>query len=124
MKSDIEMIESIRAAAICSIGDELAFAFPQVLDIIKQCSINEIAVLGVEINKAHGPQYQTEYLSRYNVPVPPEGLQMKDWGSFVQTNNSLAENFVKQHPTGDEHFYLLAATSWREFRLIQAIKRR
>jgi hypothetical protein len=124
MKGDIEMIESIKAAAVCSIGDELAFAFPQVLDVISQCSINEIAVLGVEINKAHGQLYQTEYLSRYDVPVPPAALQTDHWGGFVQANNSLAENFIRQHPTGDEHFYLLAATSWKEFRLIQAMKRR
>jgi hypothetical protein len=124
MKSDIEMIESIKAAAVCSIGDELAFAFPEVLNVISQCSINEIAVLGVEINKGHGRPFQTEYLSRYSVPVPPDGLQIDDWGGFVQANNSLAENFIRQHPTGEEHFYLLAATSWKEFLLIQAMKRR
>jgi hypothetical protein len=94
------------------------------LDVISQCSINEIAVLGVEINEAHGQRFQTEYLSRYNVPITPDGLQIDDWGSYVQANNSLAKNFIRQHPTGDEHFYLLAATSWREFLMIQAMKRR
>jgi hypothetical protein len=69
LKSDIEMIGSIKAAAIRSIGDELAFAFPQVLDVIKQCSINDIAVLGVEVNKARGELFQTEYLSGTRCPL-------------------------------------------------------
>jgi hypothetical protein len=114
------MIESIKAAAIRSIGDELAFSFPQVLDVIKQCSINDIAVLGVEVNKPRGELFQTEYLSGYEVP---NGLGIKDWKSYVQTNNSLAETFIRQHPTDAELFYLLAATSWREFVQIQTMKR-
>jgi hypothetical protein len=51
MKSDMELIESIKAASIGSTGDELTFAFPEVLDVIKQCCANEIAVLGVEVHK-------------------------------------------------------------------------
>jgi hypothetical protein len=124
MKSDIEMIESIKAAAVCSIGDELAFAFPQVLGIIEQCSTNDMAVLGVEINKAIGERYQTEHNSTYEVPVPQSDLPEKEWKSYVRANNLLAERYVRQHPAGDEQFYLLAATSWREFCQIQAMKRK
>jgi hypothetical protein len=98
MKSDIEMIGTIKAAAIRSIGDELAFVFPQLLDVIKECSINDIAVLGVDVHNARGEQYQTVYLSAYEVPVPRPDLAIKDWENFVQSNNSLAENFVRQHP--------------------------
>jgi hypothetical protein len=120
MKGDMEMIESIKAAAIRSIGDELAFSFPQALDVIKECSINDIAVLGVEVNKARGELFQTEYLSGYEVS---NSLGIKDWKNYVQSNNSLAENFVREHPTGDGQFYLLTAASWREFCLIQEMKR-
>jgi hypothetical protein len=98
MNSDIGMIGTIKAAAIRSLGDELAFVFPQLLDVIKECSINDIAVLGVDVHNARGEQYQTVYLSAYEVPVPRPGLAIKDWENFVQSNNSLAENFVRQHP--------------------------
>jgi hypothetical protein len=53
----------------------------------------------------------------------PVALGTKDWKSFVQANNSLADSFVREHPTADEHFYFLGATSWREFCQIQARKR-
>jgi hypothetical protein len=120
LKSDIEMIESIKAAAIRSIGDELAFSFPQVLDLIKHCSINDIAVLGVDVHKDREGPIETVHLSGYEVP---DSLGIKDWKSYVQTNNSLAETFIRQRPTDAELFYLLAATSWREFVQIQAMKR-
>jgi hypothetical protein len=119
MKSDIEMFASIKAAAIRSIGDELAFSFPQVLDVIKQCSINDIAVLGVDVHKDREGLIETVYLSGYEVP---NSLGIKDWKSYVPTDNSLAEIFVREHPTGTELFYLLGATSWREFCQIQAMK--
>lgn len=115
MKSDMELIESVKTAAIGSIGDELIFAFPEVLDVIKQCSINEIAVLGVEIHKALGGQYQTQHLSTYGLSVPRSGVRKEKWVDYVQMNNTLAEEFVRQHPTGDEHVYVLTTSSWREF---------
>jgi hypothetical protein len=64
-------------------------------------------------------QYQTVYLSAYEVLVPRPDLAIKNWKNFVQSNNSLAENFVTQHLIGDDHFDLLATASWREFCLIQ-----
>jgi hypothetical protein len=77
-------------------------------------------VLGVDVHKDREGLIETVYLSGYEVPVD---LGIKDWKSYVQTNNSLAETFIREHPAGAELFYLLAATSWREFCQIQAMKR-
>jgi len=63
MTSDLEQVESIaRAASGKTVGDELAFTFPEVAEVIRRCTGNEIAVLGVEVFEVlvrtyrHSPQ--------------------------------------------------------------------
>ncbi|HLJ88953.1 MAG TPA: hypothetical protein VKZ53_19190 [Candidatus Angelobacter sp.] len=53
-------------AARKTVGGELSFTFPEVLEIIMLCTINEIAVLGVEIFEVHSHGYRTKTLSIYD----------------------------------------------------------
>ena len=50
-------------------------------------------------------------------------VQSDDWSEYVRYNNALAEECVRRNPRGDEHVYLLTASSWREFCEAQAIRR-
>lgn len=116
MISDMNTIGSISSLANGkTIGGELGFTFPEVVDAIRQCTINRIAVLGVEVFRVKGESYETATMSGYELPD-------QDWPAFVSANNALAEEFVKANPSGDQHIYVLTTSSWREFCKIQEVK--
>lgn len=117
MTSDLEQVESIvRAASGKTIGNELAFTFPEVAEVIRRCTENEIAVLGVEIFEVRPNGYFTKNLSDYDQHMGSGPKQQAGWADYVRANNSLAGEFVKLNPTGDDHVYVLTAASWRAFR--------
>ncbi len=116
MTNDLEQVESIvRAASGKTIGDELAFTFPEVAEVIRRCTENEIAVLGVEIFEVRPSGYFTKSLSDYDQHMGSGPKQQAGWADYVKANNCFAEEFVKLHPTGDDHVYVLTTASWREF---------
>jgi hypothetical protein len=43
-----------------------------------------------------------------------QGLTQAGWIDYVKANNSLAEQFVLNNPSGDDHAYVLTTSSWRE----------
>jgi hypothetical protein len=115
MKSDIQNIQSILLATAVTIGDELAFVFPEVLEVIKLCTINEIAVLGVENFEDCSGQYSTKNLSIYDQQIGRGPEERNDWLDYVNTNNALAEEFIRLNPAADKSVYMLTTSSWREF---------
>ena len=124
MKSDFELIQPIAAAAIGTVGDEMTFSFPEVLEVIKLCTANRIAVLGLELFEVHPEGYHTKKLSGYDQQMNKGPEKIDGWPDYVRMNNALAEDFVRQNPTGDDHVYVLTTSSWREFCEIQEMKRR
>jgi len=125
MKRNFELIPGILAASVGRTGDdELTFAFPEVLHVIKLCSTNLIAVLGLDLFKILSDGlYQTVKLSGYHLEIKQNPQRVEEWPEYVQLNNTLAEEFVRQNPAGDDHLYILTTSSWREFCEIQDIKR-
>jgi hypothetical protein len=116
MTSDLEQVESIaRVASGRTVGNELAFTFPEVSEVIRRCTENEIAVLGVEIFEVRPTEYLTKKLSDYDQHMGSGPKQQEGWAEYVKANNALAEEFVKLNPTGDDHVYVLTTASWREF---------
>ena len=116
MKSDFEEIESIaRAASGRTIGSELAFTFPDVLEVLKLCTENEIAVLGVEIFEVRQNGYLTKNLSVYDQQIGKGPKQQGAWGDYVNANNRFAEEYVRLNSAGDDHVYVLTTATWREF---------
>lgn len=125
MTSDLELLPGVLAAAVGRTGNELTFAFPKVLDVIKLCSANQIAVLGPDLFKLRGEGlYQTVKLSAYHLELKENPQRVEEWPEFVKINNALAEEFVRQNPVGDDHLYILTTASWREFCEIQDMKHR
>jgi hypothetical protein len=116
MKNDLAQVESIaRAASGRTVGDELAFIFPEVAEVIRRCTENQIAVLGVEVFEVRPTGYLTKTLSDYDQRMRSGPKQQAGWADYVRANNLHAEEFVKLHPTGDDQVYVLTTASWREF---------
>jgi hypothetical protein len=93
-----------------TIGGEPTFTFPEVLDALAMCTQHEVAVLGIELFKVIPTGYHTEKISPYEVK-----LSGQTWHEFVVLNNSLAVEFVRQNHGGDDHFYLLTASTQQEY---------
>jgi hypothetical protein len=93
-----------------TIGGEPAFTYPEVLDALASCTNHGVAVLGVELFRASPAGYQTEKISAYEVR-----LEDQAWNDFAVLNNSLAAEFVTQNQGGDDHFYLLTASTQQEY---------
>jgi hypothetical protein len=121
---DFEMIPAVASKAIGALSNgELTFAFPEVLDVIKICSANQIAVLGPDLFRLRSDGlYETEKLSAYHLEMKSDPKRVEEWPDYVQENNSLAEQFVRANPAGD-HLYVLTTASWREFQNIRKQKR-
>ena len=117
MISDLETISSITAIANGkTVGGEIGFSFPEVLEAVRLCTAGGTAVLGVEVFHVRGETYETTKLSAYELPD-------QEWGAYVSANNALAEEFITSNPTGDEHIYVLTTSSWREFCQIQGMRK-
>jgi hypothetical protein len=123
MTSDFGKIPSIASFACGkTVGGELAFTFPAVSEVIRLCTGNEIAVLGVEILEVRDDGYYTKHLSIYDQELTDCPRQRQEWGHYVAQNNALAEEFVGRNPTGDDHIYVLTTSSWEEFGQAQKLR--
>ena len=126
MPRDFEQIPGVAPAAIGKVGDEPIFPFPEVLGVIKLCSSNQIAVLGVELFLAKPDGYNASGCSDYDLLENRRWptVQSANWPEYVTQNNALAEECVRRNPLGDDHVYILTTASWGEFCEIQDMKRR
>jgi len=118
MIREIEAIPSIVSLAMGrSPGGELTFAYAEVLDVIKICTRNGIAVLGMETLLVRSDGYYASGSSDYDLQITQRWriIRADDWGEYVIENNRLAEESVRRNPTGDEHVYILTTVSWSEF---------
>ena len=123
---DFEAIPTVVEKSAGRFGDnELTFAFPEVLEVIQLCSVNQIAVLGVELFKVREDGlYQTEKLTDYDLRMKEDPSTQKEWPEYVRANNDRADEFVRQNPAGDDHVYVLTTSSWRELGRIKELKKK
>jgi hypothetical protein len=122
---DFEAIPAVVEKSAGRFGDnELSFAFPEVLEVIQLCSVNQIAVLGVELFKVREDGlYQTEKLTDYDLRMKQDPAIKQEWPEYVRDNNARTEELVRQNPAGEDHVYVLTASSWRELGKIEEIKK-
>lgn len=71
-----------------------------------------VAILGVEMFEARRGLRVEDY-SGYEFACGG------DWQEFVRANSSAALDFIRSHPAGEEHGYILTAASEREFRQLR-----
>jgi hypothetical protein len=126
MTHDFERIPGVAAAAIGKVGEELTFPFPEVLEVIRLCSTNEIAVLGVELFLVKDDGHYASGCSDYDLQEKQKWplVQSAYWPEYVRYNNALAEESVRRNPLGDEHVYVLTTSSWTEFCKIQEMRQK
>jgi hypothetical protein len=125
MTQDFELIPPIADLVSDKTTGEPAFTFPDVIEVIRLCTANQIAVLGMEIFLIKEASYYASGCSTYDLQISrkwPE-VPISEWHRYVAENNSLAESSVRSDPTGDDHLYILTTASWREFCEIQDIRR-
>lgn len=126
MNHDFQTIKEVLKTAAGKLdNDELLFTFPEVVDVIRLCTTHDIAVLGVELFQVRPDGYYASGCSTYDLeemrkwPV----VHPANWPEYTKENNEKAEVFVRRNPLGDDHLYVLTASSWREFCEIQKAKR-
>jgi hypothetical protein len=126
MIQDFEQIPGVASAAIGKVGEEPTFPFPEVLEVIRLCSANGIAVLGVELFLVRPDGHYACGSSDYHLKEKQTWplVRAADWPEYVTYNNALAEDYVRRNPLGDDHVYVLTTSSWKEFCAIQEMKRR
>ncbi len=126
MTKDFELIPSVADLVSDKTTGEPAFTFPDVIEVIRLCTVNQIAVLGMEIFLIEEAKYYASGCSTYDLQITrkwPEVL-ISDWHHYVSENNALAEDSVRQNRRGDEHVYILTTASWREFCNLQDLRKR
>jgi hypothetical protein len=127
MTDDFKIISEIIKAAVGKLqNDELLFTFPEVLNVIKLCTLREIAVLGVELFLVTPDGFRASGSSSYELELGRRWpvVQFQHWPKYLRDNNEMAEVFVRGHPLGDDHVYLLTTASWREFKELGKVQRR
>ena len=126
MTQDFELIPSVARLVSDKTTGEPAFTFPDVIEVIRLCTANQIAVLGMEIFLIKEAKYCASGCSTYDLQITrkwPE-VPISEWHQYVAENNALAENSVESNLKGDEHVYILTTASWREFCAIEERRER
>lgn len=127
MKNAMEKIETIAARANTrEPGGQLAFTFPEVIEVIAICTANQIAVLGIEVFRLKDGLFYASGFSTYELELEKRWprLAESDWDKYTADNNAHAEEFVHLDPRGDDHVYVLTTASWNEHQELKALKKR
>lgn len=126
MTQDFELIPSVANLVSDKTTGEPAFTFPDVIEVIRSCKANQIAVLGMEIFLIKDGKYYASGCSTYDLQITRKwpDVPASEWHRYVAENDYLAEDSVRSNPTGDDHVYILTAASQREFRDIVERRKR
>jgi hypothetical protein len=116
MSDDFEAVPGVSAAAIRKMADgEIVFGRASAAALIPACTAAQIAVLGVEIFPGLNVSTYDSFLKN----DPKE----TNWSQYVQVNNVLAEDFLRNNPASSDSECVLTTASWREFCRIQGLCR-
>jgi hypothetical protein len=90
-------------------GNEFAYPYFSVMEVIDIADQNNIAVLGVELLQSHPNGPVVEAISGYEFPF------RGDWKEFVEKNNAAAREIIVRNQKGEEHGYVLTSATEAEF---------
>jgi len=112
MPGELERIlpEHVKRRAI-SIGNELIVPYDDALAAIATATEHQIAVLGFDCGEVLEDGFRVLDYSGYDRDIPFRGT----WKGYVAAMNSEAERWIKGHPFGSNHGYVLTSTSEKEF---------
>lgn len=118
---DIEAIPDICALVALWLGEEPMFRYSDSFAAVAQCTAHGIAVLGVEVLRPDGDQYQVLGFSTYDgsesVRALESALRANGWRKYVNINNAFAKKYIRsERRPGEDVIYLFTAASEREVR--------
>jgi len=102
MTSDFEQIPAIIDAAVGKPGSEFNFPFPEVLEVIRLCTINKIAVLGVEIFLVRNDRLYASGCSDYDLQITRKWNEVKidAWDQYVEEEQCASLGMCAPQPSG------------------------
>jgi len=109
LELDSLMPARLKQLATCCGGNEFAYPYPSVMEVIDMAGQNKIAVLGVELLQSHPKGPVVEAISGYEIPF------LGDWKAFVEANNASAREVIMKNQKGEEHGYILTSATESEF---------
>jgi hypothetical protein len=113
---DLEQVPGVSAAVIRKLDNgEMVFTRASATALIEGCTAAQIAVLGVEI-------FPGLNVSTYDLFLKNDQNEAS-WPGYVRVNNVLAENFLRNNPAPSDSECILTTASWREFCVIQKLRR-
>ena len=101
--------ELTKDAVLC--GDELVLPYIDASRAIAIATQHQIAVLGVESFEVRKDGFQIVDYTGYDRHISFAG----DWKGYVAAMNGEAERWIKEHPLGENHGYILTSASKQEF---------
>lgn len=101
------MVPNVAAAVLRKDSGELVFSVERAVEVIEALTLSGIAVLGVEVLSGLNVSTYDQYLK--------DPTDERLWTGYVETNNALAEHFVRNNPAQTTDECILTTTSWREF---------
>jgi hypothetical protein len=102
--------KEIRLRAV-AIGNELIFSYDDALIVTGIATEKEIAVLGFDSGEVLEDGFQIMDYSGYEANVP----LANGWKAYIEAMNIEAGRWVREHPLGKNHGYILTSASQREF---------
>ena len=90
---------------------ELVLPFAEALRAIEIASEHQIAVLGLDAFEARTDGLLTVGLADASRYIRFTG----DWKAYVAKMNAEAERWIREHPLGENHGYILTSASQDEF---------
>ena len=98
-----------------AIGNELILPYEDALAAIATATEHHIAVLGFDAGEVDEDGFRVVDYTAYDRDINFTG----DWNAYVAAINTKAERWIKAHPLGKNHGYILTATSQEEFSQIK-----
>jgi len=93
-----------------AIGNELILSYDDALAAIRLATQHQVAVLGFDAGEVVADGFRIADYSAYK-EVPFTG----DWKAYAAAMNAIAEQWIKEHPLGENYGYILTSTSQEEF---------
>jgi hypothetical protein len=103
--------EDLKSRALALSNDELVLPYCEALRAIEIASEHRIAVLGLEAFEVREDGLYTVGLANASAYIRFAG----NWQAYVAKMSAEAERWLKEHPLGEGHGYILTSASQDEF---------
>lgn len=104
------LLDEIKKRAV-KIGNELTLSYEDALAAVAFATEHQIAVLGFDSGEIVEDGFRVVDYSGYDRDFKTG----EDWNAYVVATNTEADRWIKEHPLGRNHGYVLISSSQEEF---------